>query len=54
MQVKPAPTKHRAVLGQLSDMDLRLLQVFKAVAECGGCRPPSWNSTSAPAPSAAI
>ena len=36
MQVKPAPTKHRAVLGQLSDMDLRLLQVFKAVAECGG------------------
>ncbi len=29
-------TKNRAVLGQLSDMDLRLLQVFKAVAECGG------------------
>ena len=36
MQVKPPasrvaippPTKHRAVLGQLSDMDLRLLQVF--------------------------
>ena len=26
----------RAVLGQLSDMDLRLLQVFKAVVECGG------------------
>jgi DNA-binding transcriptional LysR family regulator len=24
------------VLGQLSDMDLRLLQVFKAVVECGG------------------
>ena len=43
MQVKaptalpPAtPAKHRAVLGQLSDMDLRLLQVFKAVVECGG------------------
>ena len=44
MQVKPPasrvaippPTKHRAVLGQLSDMDLRLLQVFKSVAECGG------------------
>ena len=30
------PAKHRAVLGQLSDMDLRLLQVFKAVVECGG------------------
>ncbi|ODS90414.1 MAG: LysR family transcriptional regulator [Comamonas sp. SCN 65-56] len=26
----------RAVLGQLADMDLRLLQVFKAVVECGG------------------
>ncbi len=26
----------RAVLGQVSDMDLRLLQVFKAVVECGG------------------
>lgn len=36
MQVKPAPTRERAVLGQLSDMDLRLLQVFKSVAECGG------------------
>ena len=31
-----ASAKHRAVLGQLSDMDLRLLQVFKSVAECGG------------------
>ncbi|MFN7855329.1 MAG: LysR family transcriptional regulator [Acidovorax sp.] len=29
-------SRHRAVLGHLSDMDLRLLQVFKAVAECGG------------------
>ncbi len=30
------PGKHRAVLGQLSDMYLRLLQVFKSVVECGG------------------
>ncbi|SDM12883.1 DNA-binding transcriptional regulator, LysR family [Oryzisolibacter propanilivorax] len=30
------PLRPRAVLGQLSDMDLRLLQVFKAVVECGG------------------
>ena len=30
------PPRPRAVLGQLSDMDLRLLQVFKAVVECGG------------------
>ena len=39
MQVTPADAlspKKRAVLGQLSDMDLRLLQVFKSVAECGG------------------
>ena len=28
--------KSRAVLGQLSDMDIRLLRVFKSVAECGG------------------
>jgi len=28
--------KSRAVLGQLSDMDLRLLKVFKTVVECGG------------------
>jgi DNA-binding transcriptional LysR family regulator len=26
----------RAVLGQLSDMDIRLLRVFKSVVECGG------------------
>jgi DNA-binding transcriptional LysR family regulator len=26
----------RAVLGQLSDMDLRLLRVFRAVVDCGG------------------
>ncbi|MDD2811098.1 LysR family transcriptional regulator, partial [Rhodoferax sp.] len=28
--------KTRAALGQLSDMDLRLLRVFKTVADCGG------------------
>lgn len=28
--------KKRALLGQLSDMDLRLLRVFKAVVDCGG------------------
>lgn len=28
--------KTRAALGQLSDMDIRLLRVFKSVAECGG------------------
>lgn len=33
--VAPAP-RQRAVLGQLADMDLRLLQVFKSVVECGG------------------
>ena len=31
MQVNPV-----APLGQLSDADLRLLRVFKAVADCGG------------------
>jgi len=30
----PAPS--RSALGQLSDMDLRLLRVFRAVADCGG------------------
>lgn len=36
--IRPASSapRQRAVLGQLSDMDLRLLQVFKSVAECGG------------------
>jgi DNA-binding transcriptional LysR family regulator len=29
-------TKNRAVLGQISDMDLRLLRVFKTVVDCGG------------------
>ena len=28
--------KNRALLGQLGDMDLRLLRVFKCVADCGG------------------
>lgn len=28
--------KQRAFLGQISDMDLRLLRVFKAVVDCGG------------------
>lgn len=32
----PQRPKSRAVLGQLSDMDLRLLKVFKSVVECGG------------------
>ena len=29
-------TRQRAVLGQLSDMDLRWLRIFKTVVECGG------------------
>ena len=29
-------SKSRAVLGQISDMDLRLLRVFRAVVDCGG------------------
>lgn len=33
MQVKQ---KARALLGQVGDVDLRLLRVFKAVADCGG------------------
>ncbi len=28
--------KQKAIIGQVSDMDLRLLQVFKAVVDCGG------------------
>ena len=36
VKTKPRQPRARAVLGQLSDMDLRLLQVFKAVADCGG------------------
>jgi DNA-binding transcriptional LysR family regulator len=35
MKVKNTRGK-RSVLGQLSDMDLRLLKVFKSVVECGG------------------
>lgn len=33
---RKAVDRARAVLGQLSDMDLRLLRVFKSVADCGG------------------
>jgi LysR family transcriptional regulator, transcriptional activator for bauABCD operon len=29
-------SRYRAVLGNLSDMDLRLLRIFKSVVECGG------------------
>jgi LysR family transcriptional regulator, transcriptional activator for bauABCD operon len=38
MQVKEGAStaRSRAVLGQLSDMDLRLLKVFKSVVDCGG------------------
>ena len=36
MKANPGTPRARAVLGQVSDMDLRLLQVFKAVVECGG------------------
>lgn len=36
MPTLPADARKRAVLGQLSDMDLRLLQVFRSVVECGG------------------
>lgn len=38
MKPKPIPSAHpsRSALGQLSDMDLRLLRVFRAVADCGG------------------
>src|SRR5574337_1064667 len=35
-QVNSRPPRARALLGRLSDMDLRLLQVFKAVVDCGG------------------
>lgn len=36
MQVMTNEKKSRALLGQLSDMDLRLLRVFKSVVDCGG------------------
>jgi DNA-binding transcriptional LysR family regulator len=36
MQVNPRTQPTRAALGQLSDMDIRLLRVFKTVADCGG------------------
>jgi hypothetical protein len=32
--------KSRAALGQLSDMDIRLLRVFKSVVACGGVAGP--------------
>ena len=34
--MKVSEPRDRALLGQLSDMDLRLLRVFKAIVECGG------------------
>jgi len=34
--MKPGNPKARAMLGQISDMDLRLLRVFRAVVDCGG------------------
>ena len=37
MPHSPAPTsRQRALLGQVSDMDLRLLRIFKSAVECGG------------------
>ena len=36
MHATPPLPKSRAMLGQLSDMDLRLLHVFKSVVDCGG------------------
>ncbi|WP_028602867.1 LysR family transcriptional regulator [Ottowia thiooxydans] len=36
MQVIDKTPRARALLGQVSDMDLRLLRVFKTVVECGG------------------
>lgn len=33
---RPSPMKKKALLGQLSDSDIRLLGIFKSVAECGG------------------
>ncbi|MDD2881831.1 MAG: LysR family transcriptional regulator [Rhodoferax sp.] len=36
MQVNTPTKATRAALGQLSDMDIRLLRVFKTVVDCGG------------------
>ena len=36
MKVKTPALSHPAILGQLSDMDLRLLRVFRTVVDCGG------------------
>lgn len=41
MQVNPPPSRERTVLDQFSGMGLRLLQVFKNVAECCGISAPS-------------
>ena len=36
LRVVRGPAMKAAPLGQISDMDLRLLQVFRAVVDCGG------------------
>ena len=36
MKVKTPALSHPAILCQLSDMDLRLLRVFRTVVDCGG------------------
>jgi LysR family transcriptional regulator, transcriptional activator for bauABCD operon len=36
MKANATLPKSRAVLGQIGDMDLRLLRVFRAVVDCGG------------------
>ncbi|VFR79531.1 Transcriptional regulators, LysR family [plant metagenome] len=36
LTMKVSAPRPRALLGQVSDMDLRLLRVFKAVVDCGG------------------
>ena len=36
MQVNTASTSTRSALGAVSDMDVRLLRVFKTVVDCGG------------------
>jgi DNA-binding transcriptional LysR family regulator len=36
LYMKVISSRQKALLGQISDMDLRLLRVFKAVVQCGG------------------
>ena len=36
MQANSPTKKNKALLGQISDMDLRLLRVFRTVVDCGG------------------